>query len=238
MIAPLKEADIDIFVILDNSYFHHYNGQNGGQAGLLDMLKRTLKKTYTRTPDISRNGQAITITFTDFIVDVVPAFNRKDVGYLIPNSITQSWIPTDPKDHVQTWSNANSQHNDDLVPLIKMIKAWNREINNFFQSFHLEVMVLQIMNNVRISNFPSGVEHFFNRGRDYVTKKNPDPAGDHKDVGSYLNTQSKINDAVSRFQTAYKRAFNAEFFNNQLNIQKAFEYWRQIFGNYFPTYGY
>ena len=92
MIAPLKEADIDVFVILHADYFHHYNGKNGGQAGLLDLVKRTLKKTYTKTPDISRNGQAVTITFTDFIVDVVPAFNRLGGGYLIPNSVNQVWI--------------------------------------------------------------------------------------------------------------------------------------------------
>ena len=36
MIRPLEEVDIDIFVTLIEGYFHHYNGQNGGQAGLLD----------------------------------------------------------------------------------------------------------------------------------------------------------------------------------------------------------
>src|SRR5438093_816690 len=86
MIGPLKEADVDIFVVLDARYFHHYNGQNGGQAGLLDLVKRTLKRTYTRTPDISRNGQAVTIRFDDFVVDVVPGFNRQGGGCLIPNS--------------------------------------------------------------------------------------------------------------------------------------------------------
>jgi tRNA nucleotidyltransferase (CCA-adding enzyme) len=74
MIAPLKEADVDIFVILHSSYYHHYNNQNGGQGGLLDLVKRTLLKTYTRTPNISRNGQAVSIRFSDFSVDVVPAF--------------------------------------------------------------------------------------------------------------------------------------------------------------------
>lgn len=54
MIAPLNDADVDIFAVLDVSYYHHYNGQNGGQAGLLDLVKRTLRKTYTKTPDISR----------------------------------------------------------------------------------------------------------------------------------------------------------------------------------------
>lgn len=234
MISPLKEADVDIFVVLDNTYFHHYNGQNGGQAGLLDLLKRALKRTYPQTPDISRNGQAVTITFTDFIVDVVPAFYRKGGGYLIPNSIYQSWISTDPKKHIEIWTAENNAHNSNLVPLIKMIKAWNRTINSFFQSFHLEVMALQILHNVRISNYSSSVRFFFDRGRIYVTKKNPDPAGYQGDVGAYLNTQQRIDDAVSRFQTAYKRALQAEKWANTSYITTAKQEWRKIFGNYFP----
>src|SRR5256885_2173411 len=47
MISPLAEADVDIFAVLHPSYFNHYNGQNGGPAGLLDWIKRTLRKTYT-----------------------------------------------------------------------------------------------------------------------------------------------------------------------------------------------
>jgi tRNA nucleotidyltransferase (CCA-adding enzyme) len=38
MIAPLKDADVDIFVVLNPKYFHNYNGQNGGPAGLLDTV--------------------------------------------------------------------------------------------------------------------------------------------------------------------------------------------------------
>ena len=42
MIAPLSEADIDIFVVLNPKYFHNYkDGPNGGQAGLLELVKRT-----------------------------------------------------------------------------------------------------------------------------------------------------------------------------------------------------
>jgi tRNA nucleotidyltransferase (CCA-adding enzyme) len=122
MIAPLKEADIDVFVVLNARYYHHYNGQNGSQAGLLDLVKRTLLKTYTRTPDISRNGQAVTIRFDDFVVDVVPGFYRQGGGFLIPNSITNTWIETDLKKHVELVSESNKAHNGDLVPLIKMIK--------------------------------------------------------------------------------------------------------------------
>ena len=163
MIAPLKEADIDVFVVLDARYYHHYNGQNGGQAGLLDLVKRTLLKTYTRTPDISRNGQAVTIRFDDFVVDVVPGFYRQGGGFLIPNSITNTWIETDPKKHVELVAASNKAHDGDFVPLVKMIKGWNKNHSSYFRSFHLEVLALEILANVRITDFPSGMRFYFEK---------------------------------------------------------------------------
>lgn len=237
MIAPLSEADIDIFMILDNSYFQHYNRQNGGQAGLLDFLKRTLLKTYTKTPDIGRNGQAVTIHFTDFVVDVVPAFNRQGGGYLIPNSIKQEWISTNPTKHVELISASNQAHDNKLVPLIKMIKAWNKNSGNFFNSFHLEVLALEILNQVEISDYPSGVRYYFDKGRSLVTKNNPDPAGYGGDIGSYIDNQEKVNTAVAKFEMAYNRAIKAEDYAQRGFVGNAIEQWKLIFGNYFPSYG-
>jgi hypothetical protein len=74
MIAPLKGADLDIFIVLDPKYY-----EASGQAALLANVKKELRKTYTETPDISPNGQAVTIRFTDFKVDVITGFRRKGV---------------------------------------------------------------------------------------------------------------------------------------------------------------
>ena len=237
MIAPLSDADVDIFAVLDVKYYHNYNGQNGGQAGLLDLVKRTLRKAYTRTPDISRNGQAVTIRFDDFKVDVVPAFYREGGGFLIPNSISQLWISTDPKKHVSLMSTSNTIHNGDMVPLVKMIKGWNRNVGSFFMSFHLEVLALSILNNVTISNFPSGMRFYFDKGKDLISKQNPDPAGFGGDVGAYLNTREKIDGAVSKFQLAYERAVKAEEYDSRGYTSDAIELWRKIYGDYFPAYG-
>ncbi len=114
------------------------------QAALLDKVRRVLLKTYPKTPKISRNGQAVTITFTDFLVDVVPAFNRRGGGYLIPNSITKSWIETNPQAHIDVMREQNRRHNGDLIPIVKMIKAWNRNINDAFVSFYLELLAVKI----------------------------------------------------------------------------------------------
>jgi len=171
------------------------------------------------------------------MVDVVPAFNRQGGGYLIPNSVSQSWISTDPKKHVEIVANSNKAHNSDFVPLVKMIKAWNKNNNKYFSSFHLEVLALSILNNVTISDYPSGIRFFFDKARDLITKQNPDPAGYGGDVGNYINTQEKIKEAVTKFELAYNRAIKAEDFGNRGYTKDAVDLWIKIFGDNFPTYG-
>jgi hypothetical protein len=232
MIRPLKEADVDIFIVLDPKYY-----DTSGQAALLGRVRRVLLKTYPKTPDISRNGQAVTITFTDFTVDVVPGFYRNGGGYLIPDSILGYWISTDPKRHVDIFGEANRIHNGDLVPLIKMIKAWNRNHSQLLHSFHLEVMILDILTNVKISDSPSGARYVFDKARESVRYKRPDPAGYGGDVSAYLDTTARIDAVVSRLDSAYNRAADGEELANTGRIPQAYDRWRLVFGDYFPSYG-
>jgi len=237
MISPLKEADVDICMVLDAKYFHHYNGQNGGQAGLLDLVRETLRRTYTRTPDISRNGQAVSVRFEDFVVDVVPAFARQGGGYLIPNSLTQVWLETDPKKHVEIFADANAAHSGSFIPLLKMVKGWNRSHSGYFRSFHLEVLALEVLRGVRISDMPSGARYVFDKGREAVARKNLDPAGFGDDVGRYIYGREKIEEAVGKFQKAFEGAVRAGDFARRGYIRNAIEVWGVVFGDYFPTYG-
>lgn len=232
LIAPLSSADIDIFVVLDPKYF-----EQNGQASLLDKVKRVLRKTYTKTPEISRNGQAVTISFTDFKADVVPCFRRNGGGFLIPDSVMNRWIPTDPKKHIDVWQQANKAHDGDLVPLMKMIKAWNVSHSWLLTSFHMEVLTLRVLDKVRITDFPSGARYVFDKARAHISIQVGDPAGYGTDVGAYINTQEKIDAVVTRLDAAHQRAYQAEQLASQGKIGDAFGKWRIIFGNYFPAYG-
>lgn len=231
MIAPLNRADVDIFVVLDPTYY-----AVGGHAALLDQLRRTLLETYSTTPRISRNGQAVTITFTDFVVDVVPGFNRRGGGYLIPSAPEKRWIETNPKLHETFVTNANAAHSGDLVPLIKMVKAWNRQVDNAFRSFYLELMMERILRGVTISDFASGCRYVFDKGREAVKFKIGDPAG----LGDSINplaSASTVAEAVGRFDTAFARARRGEAAAASGATREAVDEWRKVFGDYFPVYG-
>lgn len=230
MIAPLSEADIDIFVVLDPSYY-----TADGYAALLDRLRGVLLETYTKSPRISRNGQAVTITFTDFVVDVVPAFYRKGGGYLIPSTTEKSWISTNPKTHESFMSSANAAHSGNLVPLIKMLKGWNRAASSALRSFYVELLVEQALRGVTISDFPSGCRYVFDKGRQIVKYKIVDPAGLGANVTGLAT--GTVDQAVARFETAYARASGAEGFAAAGQIAEAVGEWRKVFGESFPAYG-
>jgi hypothetical protein len=230
IISPLSECDIDIFIIIESKYYTQYH-----PSALLDRLRTVLKQTYPSTPKISRNGQAVTITFTDFKVDVVPCFNRKGGGFIIPNSISQSWVSTDPTVHQSYLSEQNRLHNGNLVPLVKMMRGWNRGMNSAFSSFYVELCTAKVLTNIKIDDYPSGVRYVFDKSREVVKYKIVDPAGFGDEINP-LNNIATVEEAVSRFQTAYNRALKAENFARNGNIHLAFEEWRKIFPKHFPAY--
>jgi hypothetical protein len=230
MIAPLSDADIDIFMILEPEHF-----TEGGQADLLRELKAVLRKRY-KTPDVGPNGQAVTIVFSDFRVDVVPCFYRKGGGYLIPDASLRTWIATDPKKHLTLWSEANDAHDGDFVPLVKMLKGWNRT-RNVLRSFHLEALALKVLEGVTINSYPSGVRFFFDKARALIPVKLADPAGYSDDVGSYISTEDQIRKVVDRLDWAYDRAREAEALEARDEVKEAIDKWWTLFKDYFPSYG-
>lgn len=231
MIGPLKEADVDIFIVLDVKYY-----RGDGKRALLESIKKSLRKTYTKTPDIRPDGSAVTITFTDFKVDVVPAFYRRGGSYLIPSLELNKWISTDPKKHVEIWTTANKTHNNDLVPLIKMIKGWNKS-RGLFKSFHLETLILTALAGVTITDYPSGMRYVFDKGIELVQYKLADPAGYSDDVGAHVDTNAKIQLLVDRLTWARDRAKEAEAMTAAGNVVGAIDKWRLIVPSYFPRYG-
>lgn len=231
MIAPLADADIDIFLVMDASYF-----EQDGQASLLDKVKRALLKSYNNSA-ISRAGQAVTIRFTDFWVDVVPGFDRNGGGFLIPDSVGKKWISTDPPKHVELWSSLNASRSYMFVPIVKMLKCWNRAHSNLLNSFHLEVLAYNAFQFTTINDYPSAIQSFFQTAQYSIGSGAFDPAGYGGNVGAYLDTAKKREEVTTRLKAAYDKSTDAIAYAANDYIQAAFGKWQVVFGDYFPAYG-
>src|SRR2546426_699103 len=82
-----------------------------------------------------------------------------------------------------------------LIPLIKMMKAWNKTNGALLTSFHLECLLLQILKGQSIADFPSAAQYAFGKARRFfrypILFTVHDPAVFDSNVGAYLNTQKK-----------------------------------------------
>jgi hypothetical protein len=232
MIAPLKDSDVDVFIVVASSYWNEYQPAS---VNLLARTQKVLLNHYKTGTKVRPDGQAVTITFSDFAVDVVPAFNRQGGGYLIPNAVG-GWIETDPKVHADVLTAQNMAHSAALVPLIKMIKGWNRANGSTFVGFYLELMTTDILKGVTISDFASGVRYVLDKGREKINYKQLDPAGLGEGQVNGLKV-GPVEDAVQRFAIAYDHAVRAEALASANNVSAATDRWRKIFGDYFPAYG-
>jgi hypothetical protein len=224
-------------VVLDRDY------KQRGPRAVLDLVKKALLVEYPKTPEISRNGQAVTITFSDFVVDVVPAFVRPwwtwDDGWDICDSGSDRWIATNPKRHVGISASANRLHGGQLVPRIKQLKAWNRTVGEPLHSFHVEALAWSIFGRSWwwYSSQPSdwaSANYFFKKARGKLREPLHDPAGTGKDVAAYLHGTA-LDAAVSKVERAYERCVQAEKAFAADDLAAMHEAYDRVFGNYYPA---
>jgi len=237
LIGPLKSADVDIVVVLDRGY------RERGARAVLELVKKALLDEYKRGTGISRNGQAVTITFTDFVVDVVPAFVLPwwtwNDGFEICDSGSNSWITTDPKKHVELSATANRAHGGHLVPRIKQLKAWNSTVGGPLRSFHLEALAWSIFGtswlwkNTQSSDWASA-RYFFDKARAELRSQLADPSGTGSDVASYLHGTA-LDSAVSKATTAYEQCVRAEQCAKDDDLAGMHKAYGQVFGDCYPA---
>lgn len=139
LIRYLPEGDIDVMVIL------HYGQNKGwdtaeGTGQVLRRFKAILDEAYPNTPcSVDRN--CVTMKLSEFRLDVVPAFSINSGGYQIPDTCRKKWISTDPVAFAEYMTQINKNMNGSFKPLVKMVKAWNREVGKPLQGFHLECIL-------------------------------------------------------------------------------------------------
>jgi hypothetical protein len=239
LIRPLSQADVDVVMVLDREY------RKRGPRAVLDLVKTALLAEYTKGTKISRNGQAVTITFSDFIVDVVPAFARPwwstldEESWEICDSGSDRWIATNPKRHVSISSKANALHDGELVPRIKQLKAWNRTAGSPLRSFHLEVLAWSIFGRSALWYQPrssdwDSARYFFKKARGKLRESLSDPAGTGKDVGDYLHGTA-LDEAVSKAESAFERCKRADEAEKNGDLATMHEAYARVFGDYYTT---
>jgi hypothetical protein len=240
LIRPLSEGDVDVMVVL-NYGAHEAWYTSDGTIKCLDRFREILDEAYPYTSK-RRDRNCITMGFSEFRFDVVPAFYNNDDYYLIPDSIRRAWLPTNPFKFADRITEVNKHTNSTFVPLIKMVKAWNRENKYLLRSFQIECMMYS---HFRLStselDYPYSLQQFFNSLSGYLSGATKDPVmGDRVDL--YLDNGATPPDRQIAIDKAkHAAAKSKEAYDDQTRyasaIQIAIGEWKSLMGQFFPAYG-
>lgn len=237
----LHEGDVDVMVVL------HYSANKGwettdGTIRALDRFKAILDDAYPDT-DKWRDRNCISMQFSEFRLDVVPTFRYSNGGYnyyKIPDSVRRLWVSTDPFDFAERISDVNKAMSQTFVPLIKMVKAWNRHQGWPIRSFHLECLLYEHYKHYTQSyTYPSTLKIFFGALPGYLSRACYDPAmGDR--VDTYLDNNSTGAKRQIAIEKARKAAADSEeAYEDQEKYSPviAIGEWEDLMGEFFPAYG-
>lgn len=181
---------------------------------------------YKRSPTVDEDGKVLGN-------DAVPAYQRVDC-YEIPDRILGKWIKTNPEVHKERATAKNKELGGNWVPLVKMLKSWNRSAGKpISPSFLIEVMALDLV-DVPFTTYSGEVRRFFAAALDGIMQDWPDPAGFGPPVSDQMTPQ-KRQAGVDALRAAEVKAARAVRLEQQGKNGEALAVWREVMGKYFPT---
>lgn len=236
----LKEGDVDLMVVLNYGQNKQYHSKEGA-ANILTRFRTILRDEYSDTECVvDRN--CVSMKLSQFKLDVVPAFRYDDGSYSIPDTYRGQWLRTNPVKLSAKVTEINKKMDGTFIPLIKMIKGWNRTYSKRLRGLHIECMMINHYQNYTQSyTYDSMVKGFFLHLPEYLRNASYDPITRDR-VDLYLDNGSLGNSRatfVSRATKAYEKALEAyedtSKYPHAINI--AIGEWKALMGEFFPTYG-
>lgn len=235
---PLK--DVDIFFCLGEKD-RHWRGKP--PAEVLNAFEKCLAEKYG-ADNVDPGRRCVTVEFEKrnptadeegkvLSNDAVPAYELEDC-YEIPDRDLGKWIKTDPDIHKEKSTAKNKDCGGKWVPLVKMLKRWNRSADKpIAPSFLIEVMALELV-DPPFTTYPGEVRRFFAAALGGIMKDWPDPAGFGPPVSDQM-TEDKRSKAAEALRAAEVKAARAVRLEQQGKTGEALALWREIMGKYFPT---
>lgn len=118
-------SDLDMLYIMPKTKWDTY--KDGRQLNLLQDVKASILTRYPKT-DIRVDRLVVTVTYTDFHVEVQPVFEQDDGSFKYPDTKNGgSWKSTKPRLEMEAIAKLDSEKNMNLRRLCKMTRAWKNK---------------------------------------------------------------------------------------------------------------
>lgn len=163
-IYPLEDVDV-IFVIDPSQWRGAYLGLSSypDPVKVLRSFATVLRDAYQLSSTFTQR-RSLRLELNHVHIDCVPAIAQPGTDFIeIGDHRKGGWIKSSPKAHHQALTFANQRNHRLVVPLVKLLKAWNRGLPDAarMRSFVIETIAVTLFSRVTCTSLEAGLFMFF-----------------------------------------------------------------------------
>lgn len=223
-------SDLDMLYIMPKTKWADYN-KAGGQLTLLQDAKEAILKRYPTTK-VKVDRLVVTVTYTNFHVEVQPVFEQDDQSYLYPDTKNGgSWKTTKPREEMAAVADLDTKKNANLRPLCKMARAWKNKHGVGMGGLLLDTLAYNFLDSTTDFDTKSFLYYDW-MSRDFFKYLSELPEQtEYAAPGSRQRVKVKKK-FQKKAKKAHKLCVEAIEAENQKNVN---DKWKKVYGRPFPA---
>lgn len=231
-----RRSDVDYLACLPTDQLTQVS------TSTLVKVRNALDARFPNT-GVAVSCPAITVPFgtrASEITEIVPADRvGESSGFQVYEiaDCAGGWMKASPDAHNAYVKSVDDKLGGKVKPLIRFLKAWKFFRAVPISSFYLELRVARYASDENAIVYDIDVRNVLKRLWDGQLAAMQDPMG----VSGYIpacKSDATRADALSKLETAYTRAEKARGAAMNEKISEAFDWWRRLYNDEFPTYYY
>ena len=228
MVSPLKGSVIDLLVLFNEKHRSEFL-----PGDLLGKLHVTLLAKYPGTK-LDEISESVYVPVKGFMFRVQPGFLTDKSYYLVPAPGWNDWVEYDAIGYKNQLSMANVKHGGKLLPVIRMLKTWNRLSGKAFDGYFLELIVKDVLDGYEIETYQAAINYVFRAILADVALKKHDPANPSLQVEGLHNLENIVN-AMVHVKSSCLVTVEAMALEEENKMRSALSVWGQLFPRHLPT---
>ena len=222
-------SDLDMVYIMPKSKWDTY--KENKQLKLLQDVKAAILNRYPST-DVRVDRLVVTVTYTDFHIEVQPAFEQDDGSFKYPDTKnTGSWKITKPREEIKAISDMDSEKNSNLRRLCKMARAWKNKHGVGMSGLLIDTLAYNYLNSTNDYDLKSFL-YYDELSRDFLKYLSELPKQDRYDApGSkqHVRVKKTFQRKAKKAHRLCEKAIEAE------GKKGVNDKWKRVYGRPFPA---
>lgn len=223
-------SDLDLLYILPSSLWDDYHTVNGTKK-VLSKVKRAIATHYSQT-DLRIDRLVVVVNFKNYKFEVQPVFEQDDGSFLYPDTYSDSWKTTKPRDEMKAISVLDEITMGNARKICKLARAWKNRHNVLMGGLLIDTMAWRFLNDndeyFNTANHPDYmIRDFFKYISNLPKQESWNALGSNQRVMVKKNFQEKAAEAYNLCRAAI----------DEVDENKTYMKWREIFGRFVPLSG-